>query len=455
METKTNCDKNTPAKRTIQNILLEKAVQGKFTYPFVCDSPFRLLPLASTPPSRVGKIRNPFETQLTERLHQSVFSPSVFNMQSTKTEEKFKWTIEDISSLKPADIDETTVEQFELSHDPELEQTAQANIEKFFSEKHIVPSPFDAAVKRVALISESTSPMKSEKQTTNSVAQTVLTLPPILPKDVEDALKPYFSYTVDQQQDSNRNNSLYRRLFEYDEEQHSSSSVLTSPAPSCNLSPIEFSPLDENKMQTHRNFGSPQDVNHMAECNLSPIAMNLTETHVASSISVMRSNFSGHSGHMSIDTSLNLVPDMLNQMPSNNQSLAFESTHSPTPEVLSNSLVNWDMEYRHVSLESPKSQNSENEMDVSNSNTPKSKIFTSQRKKLSDSFLNIEHMDENKENAYDINNYVERRSTKSNVFVRNDTTDGGYHTGNGLTMIEESWNSSHLYASTPTKSKNC
>lgn len=116
------------------------------------------------------------------------------------------------------------------------------------------------------------------------------------------------------------------------------------------------------------------------------------------------------------------------------------------------------MEYRHVSLESPKSQNSsENEMDVSNSNTPKSKIFTSQRKKLSDSFLNIEHMDENKENLYDINinNCVERRSAKSNLFVRDDTTDGGYHTGNGLTIIEESWSSSHLYASTPTKSKNC
>lgn len=91
-------------------------------------------------------------------------------MQSTKTEEKFKWTIEDISSLKPADIDETTVEQFELSHDPELEQTAQASIEKFFSEKHIVPSPFDAGTKRVVLISESTSPMKSEKETTNSNA---------------------------------------------------------------------------------------------------------------------------------------------------------------------------------------------------------------------------------------------------------------------------------------------
>lgn len=150
-----------------------------------------------------------------------------------------------------------------------------------------------------------------------------MTLPPFLPKDVEDALKPYFSYTVDQQQDSNRNSSLYRRLFEFDEEQHSSSSVLTSPAPSCNLSPIEFSPLDEKNMQTHRNFGSPHDLNHMAECNLSPIAMNVTETHAASSVSIMRSEFSAHSGHMSIDTSLNLVPDMLNQMPSNNQSLAF------------------------------------------------------------------------------------------------------------------------------------
>lgn len=62
--------KRTPGK-LMQNILLEKAVQGKF--PLSCDSPFRLFPSTSTPPSRLDKIKNPFEPQLTERLHQYVF----------------------------------------------------------------------------------------------------------------------------------------------------------------------------------------------------------------------------------------------------------------------------------------------------------------------------------------------------------------------------------------------
>lgn len=47
--------------------------------------------------------------------------------------------------------------------------------------------------------------------------QTVLSLPPTLPKEVENALKPYFSFTEDQRRQSvDLNSSLCRRLFEFD-----------------------------------------------------------------------------------------------------------------------------------------------------------------------------------------------------------------------------------------------
>lgn len=116
-------------------------------------------------------------------------------------------------------------------------------------------------------------------------------------------------------------------------------------------------------------------------------------------------------------------------------------------EGLSQSTVNWDMEYHHVSFESPK--NSPNEMDVSNSNTPRSRIFTSQRKKLSDSFLNDEFECDNKEN---ICNIEVLQTAKT---VTHDNTDAGYQTASTFTFEESTWNgTTHLFASTPTKSKN-
>lgn len=92
-----------------------------------------------------------------------VCSPSVFRTnENCKTENKFKWTIEEISDLNPADIDETAVEQFEASyHDKDVELAAQKNIEKYFNENHAIRSPFDPKVKPVRLISESTSPIKA------------------------------------------------------------------------------------------------------------------------------------------------------------------------------------------------------------------------------------------------------------------------------------------------------
>lgn len=82
-------------------------------------------------------------------------------------------------------------------------------------------------------------------------------------------------------------------------------------------------------------------------------------------------------------------------------------------------------------------------MDVSNSNTPRSKIFCSQRKKLSDSFIREDFE----------NDKVQRVVPCKRVLVKDDT-DVGYQTGSILLSEDNTWsNTAHLFASTPTKNK--
>lgn len=131
------------------------------------------------------------------------------------------------------------------------------------------------------------------------------------------------------------------------------------------------------------------------------------------------------------------------------ESICLDRTKSPVLEVLSNSTINWDMEYKHIHLVSPSSKdNSSNEMDVSNSNTPRSKIFISQKKKLSDSFLNYCD-DEDKENYSEEKNDVE----DIDMLHQNENIDSGYHASYMLSE-EMTWSKTHLFASTPTKVKH-
>jgi protein aurora borealis len=97
-------------------------------------------------PSAIGHriVRNPFESQLHERLHLPVISsPSLFQTLSTPKREEsrgvsqeFEWTIEELSSLKPVNLvpHET---QFREELDPIREAQAQAAINSFFTEQKI------------------------------------------------------------------------------------------------------------------------------------------------------------------------------------------------------------------------------------------------------------------------------------------------------------------------------
>lgn len=185
-----------------------------------------LFPILRTPDgsrNQIPKIRNPFEASL-ERYHlPTICSPSMFTRPLTPQHcsTQFEWTIEEVSSLGPANL-EPHETQFIESPDPEMEARAQAAISNYFKEQKIVPSPFvdnnimssTAAIEagkqsihfqaqRVILahISGKTPVSKPGRRIRDSSSQTVLSFPPILPPEVEEILKPYFNYQEDQQQE--------------------------------------------------------------------------------------------------------------------------------------------------------------------------------------------------------------------------------------------------------------
>jgi hypothetical protein len=402
-----------------------------------CDSPFKLLPNISTPPSRFTKILNPFEPHLIDRLHLPTFSPSVFAQVSTpKTTEKFKWTIDDISSLKPADIDEATISQHVSEHDPTMESLVQEKINKFFNEKSIAPSPFTEQINQKRLITSPTSTPKPQQA--DSSAQTMLTLPPILPKHVEDALAPYFNYNCDQQNSgADQDSSLYRQLFDFDDHEHSS--PVSSPAISTGLSPLQFS---SEFNSPKRKLESSLEMPELRDCTLSPIGRSPTG-RVALARSACRLSFS-NSKYMSIDASM-VVPDVNKSLSCTN--LESNNSFQPVEAPPSEASVNWDMEYKQVSILSRSPISSPEMIDSSNSNTPHSKIFTSQRKRLSDSFKD-EQFEKDVEMEDQEQEVFPKRS--KNRLGKNDLTDAGYHTG-GATICESSV---HMFASTPTKNKH-
>lgn len=139
-----------------------------------------------------------------------------------------------------------------------------------------------------------------------AAAQTILSLPPTLPKHVEDILKPYFINTESAQQEKNQFDAeLYQKLFNFDN-QHTPESVRTSPALSIDLSPLDCSPFHSKSFENARNSGGFLNSPPLRECSLSPIESNVASPDVHKEHrSATKLNFSGH---MSVD-SAGVVPD--------------------------------------------------------------------------------------------------------------------------------------------------
>ncbi|XP_050453036.1 protein aurora borealis isoform X2 [Cataglyphis hispanica] len=259
--------------------------------------PFTGLSTHITPPSKLRKLitRNPFEPDLINRLHLPVISPTVFTKVSSPVQESpgFKWNIDELAHINPAKIEEFPVHQI-YSPDPELEVKAQAAIDRFFKQNHIIHSPWDIKQK------ENKPPLNTPNrllQNLNSIkdlskskkdvwSQTVLSLPIDLPQNVEEALKPFLTFTQEQNTDGDdinlSNNSLRRKLFfNHDECTDNDSFISLSPVKTGNSMTLSCSPPQsgmfvhgtplKRSLQTRHNNKSSAVKSKSVSPDLSPI----------------------------------------------------------------------------------------------------------------------------------------------------------------------------------------
>ncbi|KAK6051438.1 hypothetical protein COOONC_11055, partial [Cooperia oncophora] len=100
---------------------------------------------------------NSFESRLLETVHTNTFSPSVFAItESPASPEEFKWSIEELSVLKPAHITQEEIAQSAYSPDPEHEAKIQSILDEYWKNNTCyIPSP-DIPVKTEITIAPST-----------------------------------------------------------------------------------------------------------------------------------------------------------------------------------------------------------------------------------------------------------------------------------------------------------
>ncbi|KAK3600785.1 hypothetical protein CHS0354_009216 [Potamilus streckersoni] len=184
-----------------------------------------------------NQIQNPFDSCMIERLHMPTFmSPGVFSVTSNPdSEEKkpFRWSIEHLAVLNPADIEEMPHQQDAyLMHDKDVEEKVQRAIDQFFANHMIAPSPWSDDKKKAPKTtvlqpgSEGQSPsnlahlegsiQKQLPQITGTqevACQTLLSLP--VNFDLQKALGTYMTQDTDEDaiQEVLSTSSLRRKLF--------------------------------------------------------------------------------------------------------------------------------------------------------------------------------------------------------------------------------------------------
>ncbi|KAL4710459.1 hypothetical protein ACJJTC_008861 [Scirpophaga incertulas] len=196
----------------------------------------------------------------------------------------FRWDIDQACVLVPAHI-EACNSQFEPSPDPALERIAEEATERFFSQEMVMPSPLESSKKVKPVFTGLHTSIENNIKQTSSItektvilkdvsAQTVLTLPPELPPEIEKILQPFCTFTQDQNisgdYEITANGSLRRKLFfeehsdmeHYDSEQTDDEHIDEQRPPSSyeTHTPVIFSPdltRDFLGKGMKRNFGTP------------------------------------------------------------------------------------------------------------------------------------------------------------------------------------------------------
>nr|XP_056717930.1 protein aurora borealis [Euleptes europaea] len=183
-------------------------------------------------PGRLS-LQNPFESpsDYSHLQEPTLSSPSFLkSTHSSLTPGKFEWSIENLASINPVEIDSEDIRRQALylsrtRIDKEMEEKRQKAIEEFFTKSLIVPSPWtNHSGKQYAPFNStrcvepnSASPVGREVAgllgKSNAACQTALSLP--VDFDLEKMLGAYFKpdELADQSQESLSTSSLRRKLF--------------------------------------------------------------------------------------------------------------------------------------------------------------------------------------------------------------------------------------------------
>lgn len=141
------------------------------------------LPVTCSHCSGVGTdTTNPFEVDPVD-LTQTCSSPSMFlsgNPGTPESDRSFRWSIEQMSALWPADIDEHELSRQQATRsDTSFEQQWQEAADLFFSQNKVVPSPL-GSIEEQTLWPAGVSDGGPRQTTTVSVStQTALSVPPV------------------------------------------------------------------------------------------------------------------------------------------------------------------------------------------------------------------------------------------------------------------------------------
>ncbi|XP_070564901.1 protein aurora borealis-like isoform X2 [Ptychodera flava] len=242
-------------------------------------------------------IINPFESTTTDTLHLPQFSPSVFSKTTSPSQKKnsespFQWSIDNIAMLKPVDIDESS-QQESVHPDTDLEEKAQNAIDKFFSQKHVVPSPWSEPVQikhvtfspnppstryydgNSSMFSPVNASILNKGRTVDASCQTILSLP--VNFDLQAVLGAEFYQ--ESEMDETCMSSLRRKLFFQGDHSEVPSPVKGSTNPSmdqCRVKSPPLSPASHPKHGSVTSDESPVKTPSSNQFSSSPIQEKLT-----------------------------------------------------------------------------------------------------------------------------------------------------------------------------------
>ncbi|XP_041367599.1 uncharacterized protein LOC121382153 [Gigantopelta aegis] len=283
-----------------------------------------------------GMVVNPFDTN--ERLHLPSCSPGLFTVTSTPGSDDggtFRWNIEHIAALNPADIDEMPFYQDNVPKhfDCDIEERAQRAIENYFANHLIAPSPWSDGKKKYCppttpgsenrykrpenmcpedLQGSIQKELVKKRLTQDVSCQTTLTLP--MNFDLQSILGEFMTFDKQEESISQADlssSSLRRKLFF----QGDTSSIVSpvkvcqTQSPFCVTSPqvspagsrqatpewegqtpyktpnsghFSSSPIRDSKEQT-KYFHRSSETDLLASPELSPISKKHTESKISNS----------------------------------------------------------------------------------------------------------------------------------------------------------------------------